>query len=75
MIWSLASYLSTVFTRSERELEVGVRMLMEELGFSSTRFLTLSMFSSVILVQGGPGRLEGETSLEAINLLITLETA
>ena len=48
---------------------------MEELGFSSTRFLTVSMFSSIILVRGGPGSLEVETSPKAINLLITLEKA
>ena len=48
---------------------------MEELCFSSTRFFTVSMFSSIILVRGGPGSLEGETSPEAINLLIALEKA
>ena len=48
---------------------------MEELGFSLTMFHTVSMFSSVILVRGGPGSLEDETSREAINLLITLEKA
>ena len=48
---------------------------MEELGLSSTRFLIVSMFSSIILVQGGPGSLEGETSPEAITLLITLQKA
>ena len=48
---------------------------MEELRFSSTRFLTVSIFSSIILVLGGPGSLEGETLPEAINMLITLEKA
>ena len=62
-----------MFTSSGRELEVGVGKEMEEFGFSSTRFLTVSMFSSIILVRGGPGSLEGKTSPEAINLLITLE--
>ena len=46
---------------------------IEELGFFSSRVLTVSMFSSIILVRGGPGSLGGETSLETINLLITLE--
>ena len=64
-----------MFTSSGRELEVGVGREMEELGFSSTRFLTVSMFSSIILVRGGPGSLEGETSPEAMNLLTTLEKA
>ena len=58
-----------MFTSSGRELEVGVGREMEELGFSSTKFLTVSMFYSIILVRGGPG------TLEAINLLITLEKA
>ena len=31
---------------------------MEELDFSSTRFLTVSMFSSINLVRGGPASLE-----------------
>ena len=48
---------------------------LAEFSFSSTSFLTVSMFSSMILVLGGPGRLEEETSPEAINLLITLEKA
>ena len=48
---------------------------MEELDFSSFRFLTVSMFSFIIFVRGGPGSLEGETSPEATNLLITLENA
>ena len=47
---------------------------MEELGFCSTRFLTASIFSLLILVRGGPGSLEGEMSTEAINL-ITLDKA
>ena len=64
-----------MFTSSGGELEVGVEREMEELGFSYTKFLAASMFSSIILVQGGPGSLEGETSSEAINLLITLEKA
>ena len=46
---------------------------IDELGFSSTRFLTVSMFSSIILVRGGPGSLTGETS--PVALLITLEKA
>ena len=68
----LAAYLSTVFTSAGREfggLEMG------ESGFYLTKFLTVTMFSSIILVRGVPGRLEGETSPEAINLLITLEMA
>ena len=48
---------------------------MDDLGFYSTRFLTVSMFSSIILIRGGSWSLEGETSPEAINLLITLEKA
>ena len=46
---------------------------MLELSFFSTRFITVSMFSSINLVQGGLGNLEGETSAEATNLLITLD--
>ena len=49
--------------------------VMKELGFSSTRLLTVSMFSSIIFVRGGLGSFKGETSLESINLLITLEKA
>ena len=60
---------------SGRELTVGVGREMKESGFSSTRFLTVSMFYSTILVREGPGSLEGETSPEATNLLITLEKA
>ena len=48
---------------------------MEEFGFSSIEYLTVSMFSSIILFRGGPESLEGDTSPEAINLLITLEKA
>ena len=48
---------------------------MEELGFSSTRFLTVSMFYSIILVLRGAGSLEGKASPEAINQLITLGKA
>ena len=48
---------------------------MEGLGFYSTGFPTVSMFSSIILVRGGAGSLEGETSPEVINLLITVEKA
>ena len=44
---------------------------MEESSYSSTKFLTVSIFSSIILVRGGPGSLEGEMSPETINLLIT----
>ena len=44
---------------------------MEELGFSSTRFLYQSMCSSIILARGRPGSLEGEMS--PVNPLITLE--
>ena len=62
-----------MFTSYGRELEVGVGKEMEELGFSSTRFITVSMFSAIILVRGRPGSLERETSMEAMNLLITLE--
>ena len=47
----LAAYLFTVFASSGRELEVGVGREMEELDFSSIRFLTESMFSSIILVR------------------------
>ena len=54
-------------TSSGRELEVGVGREMEELGFSSTMFLTVSMFSLIILVRGRPGSLDGETSLEFDN--------
>ena len=61
-----------MFSSFGLELEVGVGREMEELGFSSIKFLTASMFSSIILVRGGPGSLKGETSPEAINLLITL---
>ena len=46
---------------------------MEELGFSSTRFLTVSMFRLIILVRGRPESLEGETSPVAIKLFIILE--
>ena len=62
-----------MLTSSGRELEVRAGKEMEELGFSSTRFFTVSMFSSIILVRGRPEILEEETSTEAINLLITLE--
>ena len=48
---------------------------IEELGLSSIRFLTVSMFSSIISVRRGHGSLERETSPEATNLLITLEKA
>ena len=48
---------------------------MDELDFSLTRFLTALMFSSITLFRGGPGSLEGETSPEAVNMLITLEKA
>ena len=64
-----------MFISYGRELEVGVGREMKELGFSSTRFLTASMFSSIILVRGGPGILEGEMSPKVTNLLITLEKA
>ena len=49
-----------MFTSSGRELEVGVGREKDELSFSSTKFLTVSMFSSFILVRGGPRSLEGE---------------
>ena len=39
-----AAYLSTLFTSSGRELEVELGREMEELGFSSTRFLNASTF-------------------------------
>ena len=48
---------------------------MEELGISLTKFLSVSMFSSIILIREEPGSLEGETSPEATNLLISLEKA
>ena len=35
---------------------------MEELGLSSTRFLTVSIFSQIILVRGGPESLEGDVT-------------
>ena len=57
------------------ELEVRVAREIEELGFSSTKFLTVSMFYSIISDLGGPGSLEGESSPEVIKLLITLEKA
>ena len=57
-----------MFTNSRRELEVRVGREIEELGISSTRFLTVSMFCLIILVRGGPGCLELETSPEAVNL-------
>ena len=47
----LAAYLCTVFSSSGREVEVGVGREMEELGFSSTRFLTVSMLSAIIFVR------------------------
>ena len=58
----LTVFLSTVFTSPGRAF---VGLEMKELGFSSTRFLTVSIFSSIILVQGGPESVEGP---EAINL-------
>ena len=64
----LAAYLATVFTSSGREFEVGVGREMEEIFFSNM-LLTESMFFFIILVRGGPGNLEGDTSPEAINLL------
>ena len=67
LYWTIVAYLSEVFTISgswKLEGKIG------ELGFSSTRFLTVSMFSSIIWVQEGPVSLEGGTSPEAINLLI-----
>ena len=69
----LATYLSTVFTSSGRQMEVEVGREIEELGFSSTRFFTVSMFFSIILVRRGPRGLEGETPAEAIHSLITQE--
>ena len=54
----LAAYNSTVFSISRREFG---ELEMEELGFSSTRYLTISMFSSIISIRGGIGSLEGET--------------
>ena len=66
-------YLSTVFTSSGRELKVGVGRQMDEMDFSSAKFLTVSILSSIILLRGGPGRLVGETSPEATNLLINLD--
>ena len=41
-----------MFASAGRELEVGVGREMEELGFSPTRFRTVSMFSSIIFVSG-----------------------
>ena len=67
---AIVAFLSTVFTSSGRELEVGVGREMEQLGFSSSRFLTVSMFSSIILVTEGPGSLQEGTSSNAINLSI-----
>ena len=65
-----------MFTCFGRELEVGIGREIEELGFYSTRFLTVSiMFSRIILVRRRLGSLEEGTSQEAINLLITLEKA
>ena len=75
MIFIEAIDIFTVFTSFRIELEVGVGREIEELGFSSTMFLIVSMFSSIILDRGGPGRLEGEMSPETINLLITLKKA
>ena len=51
-----------MFTSSGRELEVGVVRYMEKLGFSSTRFRTVSMFSLIILVRRGSGSLEGDVA-------------
>ena len=59
-----------MFSSSGREFG-GLEMV--ELGFSPTKFLTVSMFSSIILVRGAPGSLEGETSPDTIRLLIILE--
>ena len=64
-----------MFTSFGRKLKVGVEREMVELDFSSTRFLIVSMISSIFFVRGEPGSLEGETSPEIINLLITLDKA
>ena len=41
-----------MFTSSGREFG---GLEMDELGFTSTRFFTVSLFSSIILVRGGHG--------------------
>ena len=75
-IWILSQCFPQNFPYSTVDRFIAVDTSeMEELRFSSTMFLTVSMFSSIILVRRGPGSLEGETSPEAIDLLIILEKA
>ena len=56
-----------MFTSSGRELEVQVGREMEDIGFSSTRFLNVSMFSCINLVRGGPGRRDGTGGHKAVD--------
>ena len=77
-VLGLYEYVFNVFLKifhalpGDRFIAVNTKEI-EEFNFCSTKFLTDSMFSTIILVWRGPGSLDRETSPETINLLITLE--
>ena len=76
LIWMFLNVFLKIFHTVAIDRFIAVHTSeIEELVFSSTGFLSVSMFSSIILVRGGPGSLEGETSPEAINLLIIMQKA